>query len=259
MAARTSSSRGVNRAASAPLPARKGGSPRSISPPPEICSKTSASMTTASSLTSLSNATRSAGSCAFPAIAIPRSFRRICSSLAATAGSAQQIATASVEVLLPSNLRRRPGACLGNRSLTDDHLELGCGASAYQSQIDGAAHALRAEQTHHFTHPLDSVAVPGCYDIADKDSGAGRWPIWVHTDHKHAAARSLRRTGCAMAPQGLETSAEITPEHMAPGEQLIDRAVDRCARYGEHAAPRSEHRHADDASLHIDDRAALSG
>src|SRR5262249_43962454 len=71
--------------------------------------------------------------------------------------------------------------------------------------------------------------------------------------------RRLRCAGCAMPPQRLETGAEIAPEHVALGEQLVDRAVDRRARYGEHATPRSEHSHANDASLYIDDRAALGG
>ena len=44
---------------------------------------------------------------------------------------------------------------------------------------------------------------------------------------------------------------------MAPRQQLIDGAVDGRARNGQRAAPRSENRHPDDASLHVDEGAAL--
>src|SRR6516165_1639090 len=53
-------------------------------------------------------------------------------------------------------------------------------------------------------------------------------------------------------PKRLQTGAKIATEYLPSGQELIDRAVDRSARYGKDAAPRSEHRHTDDASMHID-------
>ena len=44
---------------------------------------------------------------------------------------------------------------------------------------------------------------------------------------------------------------------MAPCQQLIDGAVDGQAGNRQRAAPRSENRHPDDVSLHVDEGAAL--
>ena len=44
---------------------------------------------------------------------------------------------------------------------------------------------------------------------------------------------------------------------MAPCQQLIDGAVDGQAGNGQRAMPRSENRHPDDASLHVDEGSAL--
>ena len=67
------------------------------------------------------------------------------------------------------------------------------------------------------------------------------------------------RYGWAPAPQRLQAGTKASPKNMAFRQELIDDAVDcRCGN-AEHAATRSEDGHADDACLHIDEGAALSG
>jgi hypothetical protein len=52
-------------------------------------------------------------------------------------------------------------------------------------------------------------------------------------------------------PQRLQTGAQIAAKHLTPGKELVDRTVDRGAGYRKYAPARSEHRHADDVSLHV--------
>jgi hypothetical protein len=65
--------------------------------------------------------------------------------------------------------------------------------------------------------------------------------------------------GRASVPQRLQSRAKISPKNMAFRQELIDHPVDCRRGNGEHAATRSENGHADDASLRIDEGAALSG
>src|SRR4029077_11953998 len=73
------------------------------------------------------------------------------------------------------------------------------------------------------------------------------------------AARRLLVMGSMSVPQRLEAGTKITPKNMTFCQKLIDDAVDCRRGDGEHATTRSQDGHADDASLRIDDGAALSG
>ena len=55
----------------------------------------------------------------------------------------------------------------------------------------------------------------------------------------------------------LKSGAKISTKHMAPCQELINRAVDRWARYGKSAAPRTKDRHPDDPPLGVNQRPAL--
>ena len=81
--------------------------------------------------------------------------------------------------------------------------------------------------------------------------------IKAHDQNAALATQRLRSAGCRFTLHGLETGAEIATKHVAPRQQLIDGAVDGRAGNSQRAAPRSENRHPDDASLHVHEGAAL--
>jgi hypothetical protein len=146
-----------------------------------------------------------------------------------------------------------------HRSLANNNFERSRRATAYQAQIDGATDALGTEQAHDFANAINGLAVPSAHDIADEHSGAYGRSVWIkaHDQNAAPAAQRLRSVGRMFMFHGSETGAEIATKHMAPRQQLIDGAVDGRAGDGKRAASRSENRHPDNASLRVDEGAAL--
>jgi hypothetical protein len=74
---------------------------------------------------------------------------------------------------------------LSHRPLADRDLER-CGrAASDECQLSRLAGAVRAKKTHYFSYAIDLLGVPIHDDVADEQTSARSWSIWIDAHHEN--------------------------------------------------------------------------
>ncbi len=153
--------------------------------------------------------------------------------------------------------RSSRGEGSGQRPPSDGHLQAGRRAGAHERELHFFPDAVWSEEPHHLAHPDDRCAIPGRDHVTQQQSAAPGRAVRVDAHDKDAALALGRIAGRARQPHALQAGAEIAALDMPLLQELIDGAIDGRRRDRQGAPARSEHGHAEHASVRIHQRAAF--